>query len=184
MIVKMIYICSINKQKQRIMEQNWWIHLLTALIPLAVGTLYYSPLVAGNAWMKANKFTEEDVKDANMPLILGVTYVASLFISVLLSYMVVHQLHLGSILIDTPGFGEEGSPLMAYLADFNEKYGDNFRTFKHGAFHGAFVGLLFAGPIILINALFERKSFRYTLIHTLYWMISLALMGGVISAFF
>ncbi len=166
------------------MEQNWWIHLLTALIPLAVGSLYYSPLVAGNAWMKANKFTEQDLEGANMPLTLGLAYVASLFVSVLLSFMVVHQLHLDSILIDTPGFGEEGSPLTAYLADFYEKYGTNFRTFKHGAFHGAFMGLLFAGSVVLINALFERRSFRYILIHTVYWMITLALMGGVISAFF
>lgn len=165
------------------MEQNWWILLLTALIPLVVGSLYYSPLVAGNAWMKANNFTEEDLKGANMPLILGISYFCSIFLSALLSFFVVHQLHLGSILMDTPGFGEEGSAIMTYLADFYEQYGSNFRTFKHGAFHGIFVGLLFAGPIILINALFERKSFRYTLIHTLYWMISLSLMGGVLSAF-
>ncbi len=165
------------------MEQNWWILLLTALIPMLVGSLYYSPLVVGNAWMKVNKFSEEDLKGANMLVILGLTYVASIFLSALLSYSVVHQLHLGSILIDTPGFGEEGSDLMAYLADFNERFGSNFRTFKHGLFHGAFTGLLFAGSVILINALFERRGFRYVLIHTVYWVITFGLMGGVLSKF-
>jgi hypothetical protein len=38
-------------------------------------------------------------------------------------------------------------------------------------------------PIIGINSIFERKSFKYVLIHVGYWALTLALMGGVISGF-
>jgi hypothetical protein len=38
-------------------------------------------------------------------------------------------------------------------------------------------------PLIGINSLFERKSFKYIFIHTGYWIISLALMGGVLCQF-
>jgi hypothetical protein len=60
------------------------------------------------------------------------------------------------------------------------KYGDNFRTFKHGAFHGAINGLFVAVPILGVNALFEQKSFKYIAVNGLYWIITLSLMGGVI----
>lgn len=64
-----------------------------------------------------------------------------------------------------------------------DKYGNNFRTFKHGAFHGTIGGFFFATPVLCINALFERKSFIYIAINAGYWIITLALMGGVICAF-
>jgi hypothetical protein len=69
------------------------------------------------------------------------------------------------------------------LKMFLDKYGNNFRTFKHGAFHGILSALFFATPVLGINALFERKSFKYIFVHAGYWMLTLALMGGVICAY-
>ena len=64
-----------------------------------------------------------------------------------------------------------------------DTYGGNFRTFKHGAFHGTLYSVFLVLPLIGINALFERKSWSYVWIHVGYWALTLALMGGVISAF-
>ena len=64
-----------------------------------------------------------------------------------------------------------------------EKYGTTFRTFKHGAFHGTLAALFISLPIIGTNALFERKSFKYVAINVGYWMLTMALMGGVVCAF-
>jgi hypothetical protein len=97
--------------------------------------------------------------------------------------MVIHQSAIDSILVDEPGFQVAGSELDVYYQDFMSKYGQNFRTFKHGVFHGVLYALLFATPIIGILALFERKSFKYVAIHAGYWIITLGLMGGLICQF-
>lgn len=47
---------------------------------------------------------------------------------------------------------------------FMADYGTAFRTFKHETLHGLLTGLFLALPIIGTNALFEKRSFKYTLI--------------------
>lgn len=59
-------------------------------------------------------------------------------------------------------------------------YGENYRTFKHGALHGAMTGIFIALPILATQAMFERKSLKYVLINAGYWIITLALMGGIV----
>ena len=64
----------------------------------------------------------------------------------------------------------------AFMAD----YGNEFRTFKHGAFHGVIAGIFIALPILGTNALFERKSAKYIFINTGYWIVTMAVMGAII----
>ena len=35
-------------------------------------------------------------------------------------------------------------------------------------------------PILAINAMFERKTVKYIAINTGYWVVTLALMGGIL----
>ena len=151
-----------------------------ALIPMVMGFIWYNPKVLGTVWMQAADMTEEKMKGANMPLIFGLSYVLSFFLAVALNYVVIHQNHLFSILLEEPGFGEAGSEVQNYFDAFMAKYGGNFRTFIHGAFHGVIEGLLFVLPILGTNALFERKGFKYIAVNVGYWTITIALMGGVI----
>ena len=104
----------------------------------------------------------------------------SALFSVSLFTLVVHQTDLYSILIDEPGFGEEGSPVINYIADFINNYADRFRTIKHGALHGGLIGGFVAMPIIVTNALFERKGLKCSFLNAGYWIVTLALMGGVL----
>ena len=67
-----------------------------------------------------------------------------------------------------------------FLSAVVQHGGEEFHTFQHGAFHGALAGLTFALPILGIPALFERRSMTYILIHAGYWVLTLALMGGVL----
>jgi hypothetical protein len=97
--------------------------------------------------------------------------------------MVIHQFGTFGILSQQPDFNTPGSESSTMLKRFMELYGTSYRTFKHGAFHGTLTGLFFAMPIVAINALFERKSFKYVAINAGYFIVSLALMGGVICAF-
>lgn len=162
------------------MEINWIAIFVSGLIPLFVGAVWYNPKVLGTAWMQASGVTEEQVQSGNMPVIFGLTYLFAVMAAMTLNFMVIHQGHVFSLMVNEPGFGEEGSEVMLYLDAFMADYGNNFRTFKHGAFHGLMVGLTFAFPIIAVIAQFERRSWKYIGIHTGYWALTLTLMGAVI----
>ena len=62
-------------------------------------------------------------------------------------------------------------------------YGNDFRTFKHGALHGTLTGVGIALPVVAINAMFEKRGFKYIAIHAGYWILTLLLMGGIICQF-
>ena len=154
--------------------------VIAALVPIVIGFLYYSPKVFGNAWMKATGLTPEKLQSGNKAVIFGTTIFLSLMLSMMLFTMVVHQSQYYSILIDEPGFGEDGSAIMNEITTFMQKYGTNFRTFKHGMLHGTLVGIFIGLPIIMINGLFETRGFKYGFINAGYWIITLALMGGIL----
>jgi Protein of unknown function (DUF1761) len=165
------------------MKLNFLILALAAIVPMVTGFIWYHPKVMGTVWMKANDITQEKLEGANMGLILFVTYIFSFFIAMALNGMVIHQTHLYSILLAEPGFSDPNSEISKLIADFMSKYGNNFRTFKHGALHGSLIGLFFAMPLVGTGALFERKGFKYIAVHAGYWIISLCLMGGIICQF-
>jgi len=162
------------------MDVNFLIFFAAALVPMVMGFIWYHPKVMGTMWMDACGFKEEDLKGGNMPLIFGLSYVFSVMLAFGLNAIVIHQWGVFSVLINEPGFNEAGSEVHTYFTDFMSKYGSNFRTFKHGAFHGVLSGFLFALPILATNALFEKKGFKYIAVNAGYWIITLALMGGVV----
>jgi hypothetical protein len=67
------------------MEQfyiNHWAVLICAIANLALGALWYSPLLFYKSWMTENNFTDEDIKKVNP----AKTYSITLLISVIISY--------------------------------------------------------------------------------------------------
>lgn len=159
---------------------NWIAMFVAALIPLLTGFVWYNTKVFGNAWMKASGLTEEKMKTGNMALTFGLTFVFGFMLALILNSVVIHQGHVFSTLMGEPGFGDPNSDTGKWLADFMATYGDRFRTFKHGALHGTIAGVMLVTPIIAITAMFERKNARYILINAGYWIVTLALMGGVV----
>jgi hypothetical protein len=162
---------------------EYLVYPLAALITLVVGAVWYNPSVMGNAWMKASGMTKEMAESGNMIKIFGLTFLFGLFISASLLPVVIHQANIQSLLGFQEGFGVEGGEAQVMFDDIMEKYGDEHRHFGHGALHGGIVGIIFAWPLIGIIALFERRSWKYTGIHAGYWIITLSLMGGLISQF-
>ena len=98
-----------------------------------------------------------------------------------MNFVTIHQFGMqSSLMTDPKALADPTTPIGAYLADYIAKYGNNFRTFKHGAFHGTVSGFLFILPVISVNAMFERKGFKYIAINAGFWIVCLALMGSVI----
>jgi len=158
------------------LQINWIVTGLAALIPMIIGGLWYSKLLFGHTWMRTNRFREEDMRGANMGLIFGLTLLFSMMISLTMNGIVIHQFTLASIV----GGQATNETDKAWLESSMAAYGQNFRTFRHGLLHGAIVSVFFILPVIAILALFERRGWKYIMIHFGYWFVTLALMGGVI----
>ena len=164
------------------MEMNFYIFFLAALVPMVIGSIWYGPLF-GKAWMNEMGFTEESLKDTNMVKTLVICYIFSVLIAFALMPMTIHQMGTYSTLAGEPGFAQQTGEAFSYFENFVSTYGDRFRTFKHGAFHGLLYGVFLVMPILGIIAMFDKKSFKYIAINASYWMLTLALMGGIVCKF-
>lgn len=151
----------------------------SALIPLVVGFIWYNPKVFGNAWMQASEMTEEKMKGANMAVIFGLTFVLSFFLAFTLSTMVIHVNGFASLMLEHTNTPEAKELAERVIAE----YGGNYRSFKHGVLHGILATITFVLPVLGINAMFERKSFKYIAINVGFWGVCLMLMGGVLCQF-
>lgn len=150
---------------------------IAAVVPILVGFVWYHNSVFGKTWMNVAGVTEEKIKSGNMGLILGLTLFFSYLLGLALSSIVIHQGPVMSLAVD-------GTPEVQQLAkDLVAKAGTRYNTFKHGVFHGIIAALFFALPVLGINALFERRGAKYIFIHLGYWVITIALMGGIICQF-
>lgn len=162
---------------------NFLVTALAALIPLVTGFIWYNPKVMGSAWIKATGLAEEELKKANMAVVFGMTLVFSFLIALIMNPIVIHQFGFQSMMMDEPDLFKAGSDANNLFTSTLDKYGNAFRTFKHGVLHGVIISLFLVTPVIGINALFERKSAKYILIHIGYWVLTLGLMGGVVCQF-
>ena len=155
---------------------NWTALLLAAVIPMVIGFIWYNPKVLGSAWMRETGLKQEELEKGSMIATMAFAFLFSFFLSFIMQMIVIHQFGAMGMV-----GGDPTKALPSYAA-FMSDYGTAFRTFKHGALHGTMAGLFFAMPIIAINSLFEKRSWKYIFIHVGYWIITLALMGGTICA--
>lgn len=69
------------------MEQVNWLGVLAAAIAnFVIGGLWYSPLLFGNAWMRANGFDEAHLKRGSPAVIFGVAFLFSLIMAANLAF--------------------------------------------------------------------------------------------------
>ncbi len=125
---------------------NWIAILLAATSTLVLGFIWYHPKTFGNIWQKSLNMSDEELKNGNMPMIFGISWLMAVVMGVYL-YKHVHG------------------------------------GFVHGAFHASVVGFMMVAPVIINNALFERKPWSLILINVGYWLVTIALMGGILGVF-
>jgi hypothetical protein len=136
------------------MEQiNWLSLIIASLIPTITGMIYYHPKVFGNVWMKSIGLTKEDCeKQSKLKM-----FIISIIMSFILSIALLNFNNLTS---------QEGE----------------FDTFGPGAVHGRVGSRFIIMPILVTGGLYELKNFKNIAINLVYWMITLALMGGTVDA--
>lgn len=152
--------------------------LVASLSTLLVGFIWYNPKVFGTIWMRETGITEEKAQGSNMLMIFGMAIFYGFLIAFILQMLVIHQYGAYGMIGGDPAADGVKPSFAAFMAD----YGTNFRTFKHGALHGFMAGLLFALPVVGTGALFEKRSWRYTLVSGGYWVVVCMIMGGILCA--
>ncbi len=155
------------------MEFNFLAILVAAIVPIILGFVWYNPKLFGTAWARAAEMTEEKMKGGNMAVIFIVSLILSVILSLFVQFLVVHEM---GVMGMTEG-QMEGETVKAFMEEWEGKY----RSYKHGALHGAMSGVFFVLPILAINAMFERKGWKYILINSGYWILTLGVMGAIIG---
>ncbi|MEN9326975.1 MAG: DUF1761 domain-containing protein [Flavobacterium sp.] len=158
------------------MPLNFYSILAATFVSLIVGFVWYNPKVFGTIWMNETGMTHEKARKSNMLKVFSLTIFYSFLISLTLSTIVIHQIGALGMIGGPDNVAKALPSYAAFIAD----YGNAFRSFQHGALHGFFTGLFFVLPITAINSLFEQKSWKYILVTSGYWMVSLTIMGAII----
>ncbi|WP_293893100.1 DUF1761 domain-containing protein [Flavobacterium sp.] len=156
------------------MNINFLALLFAALSTLVVGFIWYNPKVFGTIWMKETGMTKENMSGANMVKTFGLSIVYAFLISFVLQMVVIHQFGALGMVGGDPAVAKPS--YAAFMAD----YGTAFRTFKHGALHGFMTGLFMIFPTIGTTALYERRSFKYVMVTSGFWIVCFTIMGGII----
>lgn len=148
---------------------------LAAVAALLVGAIWYNPKIGfGNVWMRESDMTEEKMKSGKVGVIFLLALVFSAMLAFLLMQFTNHQFGAFGMIGVEPELAEPS--FEAFMND----YGNAFRTFKHGALHGGLFGVFGALPIIGTIALFERKSAKYILVNSGYWIVTTTIMGAIL----
>ncbi|GAA4150231.1 DUF1761 domain-containing protein [Chryseobacterium ginsenosidimutans] len=156
---------------------NYWAIFVAALVPLIMGFIWYHPKVFGKAWMQEVGLTEEKMK-GSMIGVFVFSVILSGLMALFLQFVTIHQFGaLGMV------GGDEMNANDSYHA-FMKDYGMAYRSFGHGALHSFMAGFLFVFPLTAINAMFERKSWKYTMINSAYWTVTITIMGGIICGWY
>lgn len=156
---------------------NWLLLSLTSLIPIIVAYVWLNPNVYKHI------FKSWDLSQHNFrltPSSIVVFFVLSFMYSITIAYQVIHQLHFQSLLMNEVGFLKGEGNAYKDLVYIFELYGKNFRSFKHGAFHGLLNSIFIVLPILAYGKLTSASSWRSVFFQWMFWMICGVLMGGII----
>jgi len=132
---------------------NWLAVLAAGISSFILGGVWYSPALFGNAWMKENNLTTEEMKKSNKAKTFGWSFIFSLIMA---------------------------ANLAMFLADPKEGCGPK-TNLTWGLTAGLLAGVWVFCSLATV-ALFEIKSWRYIFINGGYCVVALGLMGAIIGA--
>ncbi len=149
----------------------------TTLIPIIVGWLWYNPKSIGRFLELNNPYDS-----LNLKYIIVLLFFAFLY-SVALHFQVIHQLHFQSLFDNEIGFKNQEGVAYNNYNFIMDAYGNKFRTFGHGAFHGFLNSIFIVLPILFISFIGEKKTWKFYLVHWGFWSVCNIVMGGIICQY-
>lgn len=72
-------------------EINWLSVIAATIAAFAIGGLWYSPVLFGKTWQVELKLSDEEIKQANMALIFGLSFVLNFISAVVLDMFIGKQ---------------------------------------------------------------------------------------------
>lgn len=142
-------------------EYNFLAIAAAALIPMVLGALYYGPIF-GKQWAESTGKTLKELEPNNM----AVTYGLALLVAFILAFYLKTNIELTHKDVNDAGELVFGS----------------FHTFKHGALHGLMTGCLGIIPVVISLSLFHKMTAKNIILNVVFWLLALALMGGLVDA--
>ncbi len=125
--------------------------IIVTIISIILGTLWYSPLLFGNVWIKLMGFSKKDIEKGKKKG-MAKQYIIMSITSLIMIYVLAHFVdYTGSI------------------------------TFTQGMVTGLWIWLGFLATTMLGTVLWEGKSFNLYLINTIYYLVLLMLAGGILA---
>lgn len=159
--------------------------LVAALVPMVLGFIWYHPKVFGTLWMQLTGMTEEKAQQGNMFLKFGLSFVFSFLLAFVLNIFSVHDAFVEGAAyyeIKASADGKPSHETGQWLDYYKSTLSESNHTFKHGSFHSLLlIGVFVILPVFATNAIFEGKGFKYVALNAGYWIVCVALMGGIIA---
>lgn len=159
------------------MNLNYLAFFLISFLPLIIGYFWYHPDYAISKW------SGEEYQFGNRlsPFKIFVLFVLSFTLVYGYINLIIHQMGFYELFFTDIMKGSEESELI--VQEFLAKYGDKHRHFGHGVFHGIINAFVFALPFIGCFAILEGRSRKFVMHHLSYWIVTSAIIGGLISEF-
>jgi len=168
------------------MEINFLSVILAAMVPMIMGFVWYHDKVFGNTWRNELGLTTEYLQKGNMAILFGLAFVMSLLMAMGQTSIAIHDSFIHGALYYVTNktmIPEPGSEAAKWLDYYTTTLASTNHRFSHGATHGFLIaGIFVAVPVLVTDALFERRSFKFIMIKIGFWLISLSLMGGIIAS--
>ncbi len=133
------------------MDLNYIAVLISGIISMVLGSLWYSPIMFGNSWMKEARVSSKEIekaKKAGMGKLYFATFIGALITAFVLGIFV-------------------------KLSTTND--------FLGGMQTGFWIWLGIAAPILLGSVLWEGKSINYYLINVFYHLINISVIAGFMT---
>jgi hypothetical protein len=160
---------------------NYIVVIVSTFIPVLFAKIWFSESTR-SFFMLAPLNRKNDSSNKSI-LFYAIIILLSLFFSISMHFQVIHQFHFKSMFLDEVGFNEsQGSAFKAfeYIMD---SYGDKFRTYGHGLFHGLLNAIFIVLPILFLFKIefnFTKKALLY---YWLYFALTMMIVGSIICHF-
>ncbi len=137
---------------------NYWAILVTGIINVVLGFLWYGPLF-GKHWIKLMGWTEEEIKKGmeGMKSEMWWKILVSFIVGLITSWILAHSIIFAGAYLHTSGISS-------------------------GLMTGFFSWIAFMIPIILNKTLWEGKSWKLFCFDGVYYLVSLLIMGAILAS--